>query len=221
MRPPDNQIILRIFFFTNEKTVRKLLLAIAGASFLTCGAALYYVLPRTSTVQIVGVEVKRVDGESGSRDVYMIQTQDPRSGGVRVFRNEDALIYLKFDSADLQARAAALSRGEPPKTVAIRHYGWRIPLLSVFPNALSVREVGPDHRPSPLTTAGLALLVLLFAVPGALLWRRGRSRHGETPTMTAPHGEGDDHAAPGQDAPSDWLSTNRQTGPGPGRGRDA
>lgn len=190
--------------------MRKLILALAGVSFLVCGAALHYVIPRVSTVQIVGVEVKRVDGESVSRDVYMIQTQDPESGGVRVFRNEDALAYLKLDSADLQARAAALSRGEPPKTVAVRHYGWRITLLSLFPNAISLREVGPDYRPFPLMGVSFAVLALLIAVPGALLWRRTRSRRTAT---IAPAGAVVG-SGPVEDASSDWISTSRTTGSG-------
>lgn len=194
--------------------MRKLILALAGASFLICGAALHYVIPRVSTVQVVGVEVKRVDGESGSRDVYMIQTQDPQSGDVRVFRNEDALGYLKLDSADLQARAAALSRGEPPKTVAVRHYGWRIPLLSLFPNAISVREVSPDHRSPSLSGMAVVLLIALIGVPGALLWRRRRSGRVAAPPSA---GAGSEGSVPGPGPNADWLTSSRMTGSEGGR----
>lgn len=149
--------------------MRKLIYAAVGAVVLTAAAGLHYAVPRVSTVQIVGVEVKRADAETGTRDVYMIQAQDPETQRVRVFRNEDALLYLKLSSADVQARATALSRGEELRTAAIRHYGWRVPVLSIFPNALSVREVDPGYRHVPVL--GPVLLLTLLGSTTLLLRR--------------------------------------------------
>jgi uncharacterized membrane protein YgcG len=149
--------------------MRKLLYAAVGAGILTLAAGFHYAIPRVSTAQIVGVEVKRVDGDAVSRDVYMIQAQDPDTQRVRVFRNEDALIYLKLNSADVQAKATALSRGEALRTVAIQHYGWRIPMFSVFPNALSVREVEPGYRHVPIV--GTLFLLVTLLIPAGLIWR--------------------------------------------------
>lgn len=154
--------------------MRKLFYAAVGAGVLAAAAGLHYAVPRVTTAQILGVEVKRVDGETGTRDVYMIQAQDPETQRVRVFRNEDALLYLKLNSADVQARATALSRGEELRTAAIRHYGWRIPVLSVFPNAISVREVDPGYRHVPIL--GPILLLVLLGVPALLVLRTRKKR---------------------------------------------
>lgn len=154
--------------------MRKLFYAAVGAGVLAAAAGLHYAVPRVTTAQIVGVEVKRVDGETGTRDVYMIQAQDPETQRVRVFRNEDAILYLKLNSADVQARATALSRGEELRTAAIRHYGWRIPVLSVFPNAISVREVEPGYSHTPIL--GPVLILSLMGGVGALIWRTRKKK---------------------------------------------
>lgn len=191
--------------------MRKLIYGALGAALLVGGSGLHYALPRVSTVQIVGVEVKRVDGETGSRDVYMIQAQDPDTGRVRVFRNEDALLYLKMNSADLQAEVTAFSRGEPPRHVAVRHYGWRIPILSVFPNAISAWGVDPGYRHVPILNT--ILLLSLLGIPGLFVLRKARAKpqaprvgperagvHGATPAPSNT-GSGDD-----------WFMTSRDTG---------
>ncbi len=61
--------------------------------------SLYYVLPRHDVVMITGVEVKRMDADGvinaenpadgPTRDVYFINTEDPDSKKVVVYRNED------------------------------------------------------------------------------------------------------------------------------------
>lgn len=150
----------------------RLTITLAGAALSLAALGLHYVLPRVSVVDIVGFEVKRTDAEQGTRDVYMIQTQLIDAGSVRVFRNEDAWLYLKFDSANLQARATVLSRDESVEAVAIQHYGWRIPILSVFPNAISAWPVEPGYRHLPLFN--ISVIGLLLA--GAFLAWRGVRR---------------------------------------------
>ena len=150
-------------------------------------AAAHYTLPQNDVVRIVNTEVRRVDlGETArwfwarsdtglaqgdSRDIRFIETIRP-DGDPLVFRNEDTgwgwPPYFKFDSANLQARAQDLvSTRETPQWVAVRHYGWRSELFSIFPNALAVKPVaGPDVRIFPwrMLIALVVTLVLLLAV---------------------------------------------------------
>jgi len=156
--------------------MKKLTITLIGAALVFVALGLHYALPRVSLVQVVGVEVKREGADQRTRDVYMIQTQLVDGGAVRVFRNEDAWLYLKFDSANLQARATGLSRDEAVKAVAIRHYGWRIPVLSMFPNAISAWPVEPGYRHIPLFNMAV---ILMFLSGGFFFWRaavRARAR---------------------------------------------
>ncbi len=158
---------------------------------------LHYQLPRTDVVRIVGTEVTRVDvggwpmfwsepgtsvvagaGAPANRDVFVIQTIEA-DGGQRVFRNEDTGFwppYLKFDSGDLQAEAADLtSTREAPQWVAVRYYGWRLPMLTVYPNAVSIRPVaGPDVLVIPWVTIVVLLLLAVLFAAAYLRWRRFR-----------------------------------------------
>ena len=187
-----------------------------GLLLILGGLFLHYALPQNDVVRIVNTEVRRVDlndssrffwarSDAGttqglSRDVRFIETIDPQ-GEPHVYRNEDTgwgwPPYLKFDSANLQARAQDLvSTRDAPHWVAVRHYGWRSEWFSIFPNALDVTPVdGPDVKlfPWPAIIAvllalglllGIAVLLRLFMV--AVLrpagertsgwWRRVRGR---------------------------------------------
>ena len=123
-------------------------------------ATLHYFLPQRDIVQIVGTQMKLMDfgtdpatqsGQGIRRDVRFISGEAP-NGQARTYRNEDTAWgwppYFKFNSADLTAEAQALA--ESDDWVAVRHYGWRIQLLDMFPNVLSFRAVeGPDVRLIP------------------------------------------------------------------------
>ena len=146
-------------------------IVLIGAALFFVLLGLSYVLPQVSVVEVVGVEVKRTDVEQGTHDVYLIQTQLIDGGAVRVFRNEDAWLYLKFDSATLQARVTGLSRGQGTESVAVRHYGWRIPVLSMFPNAISAWPVEPSYRHLPLFNIVVVVLLLLTTFS---VWRAVR-----------------------------------------------
>lgn len=165
----------------------KYLKHIPALLLFTIGAVLLnYYLPDRDIVQIVGTEVKRVDVESGApfwdradigttegttRDVRFINTRRA-NGNSMVYRNEDTgwgfPPYFKFDSGDLTAQAQSLER-EEETWVAVRHYGWRIKLFSIFPNATSIKRVdGPNALLIPwfnIVFIGL-LLTLWF-----LIWR--------------------------------------------------
>jgi hypothetical protein len=127
---------------------------------LLIAAFLHYTLPQRDVVRIVNVEsrlteVSGLNGwfyaqrdsgtaqSTGMRDIRLISTIRP-DGRPLVFRNEDTGVlwppYFKFDSEDLQAEAANLTSNEAsPQWVAVTHYGWRSNLLSIYPNAVTVR----------------------------------------------------------------------------------
>jgi hypothetical protein len=115
------------------------------------------------------------------RDVLFIDAVRA-NGNVSVYRNEDTgwiwPPYFKFDSSNLQAEARNLvSTSENPQWVAIRHYGWRIPFMSVFPNAVSITPVaGPDVRLIPWFN--IIFLTFLFALFWGVRvrWIRFRNR---------------------------------------------
>lgn len=115
------------------------------------------------------------------RDILFIDAQRA-NGSVIVYRNEDTgwiwPPFFKFDSANLQAEARNLISTEAaPRWVAVRHYGWRAPWMSVFPNAISITEVeGPDVRLIPWFN--IIFLTFLFALFWGIRvrWIRFRDR---------------------------------------------
>lgn len=131
------------------------------------GALLHYNLPRSTVVQIIGTDVKRMDakgraksGEKGQQEQQGLSVRDVRfinavdaDGKPRVFRNEDTgwglPPYLKFNSADITAQAQTFTTSPEKPWVLVRYYGWRIRMLDAFPNVISVKQVpkGYSHFP--------------------------------------------------------------------------
>jgi hypothetical protein len=158
------------------KIVAIALLAIAFATIL------HKNLPRTAVVQITGTDVKRIDksaakskdlqanGQRGtvgrSFDVRFINAVS-RKGKVMVFRNEDTgwgwPPYFKFDSADLTAMAQAFSTTENKPWVLVKYYGWRFRIFSMFPNAVSLKEVDQDYTHIPLFNIVFLCLLIILA----------------------------------------------------------
>ncbi len=161
------------------------------------GSVLHYNLPQRDIVRIVNTEVRRVDpgvnaffyssassgdaATAASRDVFFIETIRP-NGSPIVYRNEDTgwgwPPYLKFNSANLQAIARDLeSTQDEPRWVAVRHYGWRAEILSIFPNATSIQSVnGPDARLIPWTSITILILLAALVVWLWRVWTRFRRR---------------------------------------------
>ena len=75
--------------------------------------------------------VKRRGDKVSSKYLVFTELQE---GGTKVFKNTDSLLEFKFNSSDLQGR---LKEGQ---TYEIGTYGWRVPLLSMYKNIVSVRE---------------------------------------------------------------------------------
>ena len=162
-------------------------------------AFFHYTLPQRDIMRVVKAEPRRIDfgvnsvfwnfAGSGdavnltNRDVFFIEAVDP-DGDVMVYRNQDTgwgwPPYFKFDSATLSAEASnAVSTKEDPQWYAIKHYGWRNELISIFPNAVSIKPVeGPDVTLIPWTN--IVIILVLIAVFRAVqvrvrrIWRRIR-----------------------------------------------
>ncbi|WBU65273.1 DUF1523 family protein [Paracoccus aerodenitrificans] len=149
-----------------------------------------YALPSKDTVRITNTynrltEVGRnaifyasddtgtVENASGQRDIRFIETVRPNDK-VFVYRNEDTGLiwppYFKYDSSNLHAEATNLrSDSRDPIWVSITSYGWRIPLISIYPNAISVTQVsGPSE--APLNWPAMLILIVL-GILLMLLWR--------------------------------------------------
>jgi hypothetical protein len=133
-----------------------------------------YYLPERRVVQIIETEVVRQEYDTTdaagnevtrTRDIRQISTLHP-DGRPLVFENRDAWMYLKFDSADLYAQAQQLrSTTQNPQWVIITSYGWRIDILSWFPNALSIRPIDEPVDLFPWLRIGIIVglaLALLF-----------------------------------------------------------
>jgi hypothetical protein len=167
---------------------------ILGAVLLIVSAGalgLFYVLPQHEVVLITGGEVKRVDhdgvinaenpADGPTRDVYFINTEHPDTKDVMVYRNEDTgwsfPWYFKFDSADIQAKAQGYSRNAE-QLALIRYYGWRIKILSVFPNVTDIEATNSREEPFPLfNTVFLSIIALVLIVVAVFIKRRLKRRH--------------------------------------------
>lgn len=167
------------------------------AFWVIVAAFLHYTLPQNDIVRITDTYEKRVDpgenswfwaqadvGSDGTlptRDVFFIQTVDV-DGGIMVYRNEDTgwgwPPYFKFDTSNLYAEASDMkSTADDPRWIAVRHYGWRNEFISIFPNAVSVKEVdSPDTRIIPWTN--IVILTVLFALFWAIRvrWKRFQAK---------------------------------------------
>jgi hypothetical protein len=154
---------------------------------------LHYTLPRWDVVRIADTYERREtfganspfwsNARTGSgegdvtRDIFFIQALTPE-GRPMVYRNEDTgwgwPPFYKFDSSNLQARANDMrSTPEEPDWVAVKHYGWRSEFLTIYPNALRIKNVdGPDQGVIPWTS--IVVLVGLAALFWAVYarWRR-------------------------------------------------
>ncbi len=168
--------------------------------FLIVGMAalgFYYVLPRHDVVMITGVEVKRMDADGvinaenpadgPTRDVYFINTEDPDTKHVVVYRNEDTgwsfPWYFKFDSADVQAKAQGYSR-DAQQLAVIRYYGWRIQILSMFPNITEIALTDSRDEPFPVfNTLFFSCLTVFFLGIFLAVRRRLKPKfRGQVPT---------------------------------------
>lgn len=151
------------------KLKTKIGIGLAVAVLLPTIAMIDFYVPSTEVMHVTGTNVIRVDDTGHddtaptTRDVYEIYADD-LDGRSHVFVNEDFGLFLKFDSASVQARATSIAANKG--LAAVRTIGWRIPLLSMIPNALDVHAVDASYKPLPI---GKAITYgLLFCILAAL-----------------------------------------------------
>lgn len=138
---------------------------------ITSSNAIFYASEDTGTVQ----------NATGQRDVRFIDTVRA-NGKVRVYRNEDTgwvwPPYFKYDSANLHSEATdQKSTAEQPKWVSITSYGWRLPWLTAYPNAISVTPVaGPDDQPRNWPAVIISLVLLVILLTFWRMWQQFRER---------------------------------------------
>lgn len=130
---------------------------------VTASNAIFYASDSTGTVE----------NAAGQRDVRFIDTIRP-NGKPFVYRNEDTgwvwPPYFKYDSANLHAVATNLrSSAAESQWVSVTAYGWRMPWLSTYPNAVSITPVaGPTEHPRNWAASIVCVVLLAFL---ALVWR--------------------------------------------------
>jgi hypothetical protein len=148
------------------------------------GLFLHYTLPQRDVVQVINTynRVTQIGGNwmfysiedtgtgvettTSSRDIRFIDGVFD-SGGTITYRNEDTgwfwPPYFKWDSSTLQAEATNAARNST-EWVAVTHYGWRLPIFSIFPNAVSITPVeGPNVTLIPWINI-IILTFLAFAI---------------------------------------------------------
>lgn len=156
-------------------------------------AFLHYTLPHRDIVRITGTynrltevganSIFYASPDSGTttstvdrRDIRFIEAVFP-DGDPMVYRNEDTgwiwPPYFKYDSSNLQAVATnSISPKDKPEWVAVTHYGWRLPIFTIYPNAVKIRPVsGPDVRLIPWVNI---IVLTLLAALWFMLWRMWR-----------------------------------------------
>jgi hypothetical protein len=201
-------------------TMRQLTWGLLAVLAVIVAAGLHWSLPSREIVRIVNTELQsrtmeeRVDGgQTVTRtvDVRYIHAITP-DGKPLVYRNEDTGFgwppFFKFDSATLAAEAEdAQSTDTTTRWVVMTRYGWRMDMMSWFPNAVALRPaVGPDEGLFPwfniviLTVLGAAVL-LLWARGRRLLYRAHKPQTAAIEGDGAPGGGQDDRAAPSRPVP--------------------
>ncbi|MEJ5865022.1 DUF1523 family protein [Pseudomonas farsensis] len=172
--------------------VKRSIVIISLLIIAVLGVCLHHYLPRQEVVHVTGVEVKRMDADGvisaenpadgPTRDVYFINTEDPVTREVTVYRNEDTgwgfPWYFKFDSADVQARAQGYSR-DPSQLALIRYYGWRFTIFSMFPNVTEIKATTSTAEPFPVFNTIFFSVLLILAVVLVVLVRRTLRRRNQ------------------------------------------
>ena len=159
---------------------------------------LHYNLPQRDIIRVVGTFEIRDDkpaesfgtgqADAGSdgfpnRDVRYITTKRA-NGKAMVYRNTDTgwgwPPYFKFDTSNLTADAQDLIQRATPEEeiwVAVKHYGWRVELFSLYPNAISFKKVdGPHVRLIPWFNIVFLTILFFILLWFWLRWRRFRKK---------------------------------------------
>ena len=152
--------------------LRKITVSSLLAIFCLIGGSLWYYLPATQLVHLIGTEIKRGRVKDGveAKDVRYVIARDLESGETLMYRNEDIPWppHFKFNSGTLAGTVLSLKETNPQARVRITYYGWRIPLFSAYPNITDLEEVqGEDNYFPWFNTIFLSLLgmaVIYFVI---------------------------------------------------------
>ncbi|MGQ0566430.1 MAG: DUF1523 family protein [Gemmobacter sp.] len=163
-------------------------------------AFLHYTMPQRDVVAVINTYNKNtpigsnwmfysiedtgtgVETSATIRDIRFIEAVFPDRSSVMVYRNEDTgwlwPPYFKWDSSTLQAEATNLtSSKDTPQWVAVTHYGWRLPIFSIFPNAVAVRPVsGPDVTLVPWVNIVLLAVLAFLLIMARMMIAQFRER---------------------------------------------
>jgi hypothetical protein len=163
-------------------TIKKIKIGTGVVLILIIALFFHYNLPRTAVVQISGTDIKRMDktkdmekekdktdgqvkSEPQTTDVRFVNSVS-RKGKPMVFKNVDTgwgwPPYFKFNSANLTAKAQAFATDPNKPWVLVKYYGWRLTVFSMFPNALSLKQVDRNYTHIPLFN--IVFFILLFAL---------------------------------------------------------
>lgn len=148
-----------------------------------------YTLPSSRLIHVTGTEVVRMDsGESATgqpitRDVRLIEAVALDNEPL-VFRNEDTgwgwPPYFKFDSGTLGSQAQGIAQREGDSITEITYYGWRIEMLSMYPNAISLEPATAETSLFPWgKIIFLAILHGALIFGGYAVWRLFRRLRGK------------------------------------------
>ena len=167
---------------------------------LIVGLFLHYTLPQRDVVHIINTYNKNtpiganwmfysiedtgtgVETTATVRDIRFIDAVFPDETSVMVYRNEDTgwfwPPYFKWDSSTLQAEAQNLKSDKAnPQWVAVTHYGWRLPIFSIFPNAVSIDPVaGPDVTLIPWVNIVILTFLAFVIFMVRKMWLQFRER---------------------------------------------
>ena len=195
---------------------------------LLVAAFLHYTLPRHDVVQIINTynKLTQIGGNwmfysiedtgtgaettATTRDIRYIDAVFP-DGSVTVYRNEDTgwvwPPYFKYDSSSLQARATSLKSDKAsPQWVSVTHYGWRLPIISIFSNAVAIRPVaGPDVRIIPWINIIILSLLAFGLFMLRRMWLQFRERMVDPALVEM--GQAQDRARGYFGRIGDWIST--------------
>jgi hypothetical protein len=148
-------------------------IGLAGGIALVLAYVMFcaYSLPSHILVHVTGTEVTRTDMDKSDTsaetvDVRYVMTEG-LDGEPHMFRNQDTgwgwPPFFKFDSGDIAAQANNYSVDHREEIVLVTYYGFRIRMLSAFPNILSMKTVPADYQVVPWFTIFFGLAHLVFA----------------------------------------------------------
>lgn len=166
-----------------SKASRRITLAAAAVIVMApIGLALDFYLPTYRLVRVLNSDVY-LQGR-GKKDrttgVYQIFTEDPDARRQHVYHNEDTgwgfPFYFKFNSADVQSTAASIASdaSRDGNYALVTSYGWRVNLLSMFPNVTATRRVPRGYVSIPWFNIAFFTVLAAAIVWLAYLYRRWR-----------------------------------------------